>query len=1080
MNRFEAAMAWCGLRVRPGSAASSPWQQQENASATVNAVTISKQNSCLIRTLGLLAIFFVTSANQICLFLVFASTSVAALESERTIAQFAHTAWGPKQGAPSLVQALAQSADGYLWLGTPDGLYRFDGVIFERYEPQSGGPFRARNIRSLLALPNGDLWIGFMSGISLLRNGNATNYTVHQGVPDGRIRGFAQDREGTIWAATTEGLARLDGNQWKTVAKEWNFPGKTAYSVFLDRQGTLWVSTEDTLVFLPLGAGRFQPTGIPVDEVSRIAQASSGKLWMAETTRSVRPVPLFDQRQPPDGTEVQVGSVAILFASDGALWIASLGDGLRRSPAPELLTKKVKQFGTEVESFTSKDGLSDDVVYSILQDREGNVWVGTNKGLDRFHKTNLVPIALPFKPGPSAVLAAGDGGDVWVANPRVAHVHGGHAEVVPVSNLSKFAYSDPAGVNWWSDVSSIHRYVARKYTPIPLPQALIVVGAMHESLPGFTKPQWGTMVAAEDGSGALWMAAQAEGLFYRNGGTWKRPDAPPELAKLVPYAAFTDWMGRVWFGYGGGTIVIVDHEKVEQVFRAEDSVVGNVRTIGGRGRHTWVGGDLGLALFDRSRFRRVMSADGETFGSVLGIEESSDGTLWLAESRGVIEISSRDVQEVLANSSYRVKYRIFDTSDGLPGAIQDTGYVSKEIQGTDGRIWFLASDGIAWLNPANISTNPLPPTVLIRSVKTNGRQLDSLANPVLPPRTTDLQISYTALSLSVPERVRFRYRLEGVDRDWQDAGTRREALYTRLDPGQYHFQVIACNNDGVWNDKGAHLDFEIAPAWYQTNWFRTAYVGVFLALLWGLYQLRLRQLRRQFNVRLEARLNERTRIAQDLHDTFLQGIQGLLLRFHTATSQLRKDEPARRIFEETLEQSDQVMLEGRELVFDLRATLAEPNDLPTAFADFGERMRTGNSCEFKVVVNGAIRPLHPVVFEELFKIGKEALGNAFRHSGAHTIEAELNYERSELRVQIRDDGTGIDSAILRQGHRDGHFGLPGMRERAQKIGAHMDLWSRARAGTEIELRIAARIAYVSETNGSRLSQLRRLWHGTKH
>ena len=227
------------------------------------------------------------------------------------------------------------------------------------------------------------------------------------------------------------------------------------------------------------------------------------------------------------------------------------------------------------------------------------------------------------------------------------------------------------------------------------------------------------------------------------------------------------------------------------------------------------------------------------------------------------------------------------------------------------------------------------------------------------------------------------------------------------------------------------------------------------------------------------RLAERERIARDLHDTFFQGIQGLLLRFHTATSQLRRDEPARRILEETLKQWDQVMLEGRELVLDLRETVSQYNDLPTALADFGEGMQEGVSCDFKVAVNGTIRPLHPVVFEELFKIAKEALGNAFWHSEAHSIETELNYEGSELRIRIRDDGKGIDSTILRQGHRDGHFGLAGMKERAKKVGAHLDVWSRPGAGTEIELRIAGSIAYVSDATCSLLGRLRCLWPSTK-
>jgi ligand-binding sensor domain-containing protein len=244
---------------------------------------------------------------ELCLVLALASWCPAAFGSDRAIAQFAHTAWGPKDGAPSPVTALAQTPDGYLWLGNPAGLYRFDGVVFEHYQPQSGGPFPASTVTTLLALPNGDLWIGFSSGtISLLRNGNATNYSTRDGVPNGVVWSLAQDREGTIWAATEIGLARLEGGRWKEAGKDWSFPGKSARAVFLDLQGTLWVSTEDTLVFLPPGARQFQPTSIRVGQVMQFGQAASGKLWMAETTRSVRPIPLSDGRQPPDDTEVQL------------------------------------------------------------------------------------------------------------------------------------------------------------------------------------------------------------------------------------------------------------------------------------------------------------------------------------------------------------------------------------------------------------------------------------------------------------------------------------------------------------------------------------------------------------------------------------------------------------------------------------------------------------------------------------------------------------------------------------------------------------------------------------------------------
>ena len=769
---------------------------------------------------------------EVCLFLALACSCAAALDSDRTLGQFAHTAWGTKDGAPNVVRALAQSVDGYLWLGSPDGLYRFDGVVFERYQPQSGGPFPAQNVTSLLPLPNGDLWIGYMAGmVSLLRNGNAINYTSRDGVP-GPVWALAQDREGTIWVATNNGLARLEGSRWKEVGKDWNFPGKVARALFVDHQGTLWASTEDTLVFLPPGASRFEPTGIRVGEVLKIAQAPDGKLWMAETTRSVRPVPLFDKQQPPDETEIQVGSEGILFDNDGALWITSVGDGLRRSPDPELLRGRIKKFDTAVDLFAAKDGLSDDFIHTILRDREGNIWVGTNNGLDRFRKTNLTPVVLPFK-SQYAVLAAGDAGDVLVFDKGVmVRFHGGLAHLDhPAPSQPLSAYRDPSGAIWWFCVDGIYRYDGGNYTKISLPAS-------------FPKPYPG-IEATEDNSGTLWLSKEREGLFYRKKGVWQQLKIAPELAKLSPKTAFTDGTGRAWFGYQGGTIILAKDENIQRVFPPDDPLVGTVRAITGRGSYVWVGGEFGLAFFDGNRFRRIFPADDESFGNVMGATETSNGSLWLAESRGIIEIAATEIQKVLTDPSYHVKYRIFNSFDGLTGTFAGIPLNAKMIHATDGKLWFIASNGIVWVDPENISTNALPPPVSIRSVRANGRHEVSLTNLALPPRTTDVQIDYTALSLSVPEKVRFRYRLEGVDKGWQDAGTRREAFYTRLGPGKYHFRVIACNNDGVWNEEGAHLDFTIAPAWYQTIWFRGLYVLAFLALLWAGYQMRVHQLQEQ-------------------------------------------------------------------------------------------------------------------------------------------------------------------------------------------------------------------------------------------
>src|SRR5215469_3910429 len=354
---------------------------------------------------------------------LFLCTPLLALGPDRSIQQFIHASWTAKDGAPSIVEALAQTNDGFLWLGTPDGPYRFDGATFERFECPSWSAFPALDVRSLFVARNGDLWIGFrFGGVSVIRNRRITNYTAADGVPAAPVIGFAQDRQGTVWTATTAGVARLEGSQWKELGKEWNFPGKGAYGIFVDSYGILWVATENTIVFLPAGTREFKPTGVHVGQVSQITQAANGKLWMAETSRSVRPVPLDTELFPPDDTEVHIGSAAILFDGDGALWITSLGDGLRRAPAPAMLRRKVGEVGAAIESFTSRDGLSDDFVSAILQDHEGNIWVGTHKGLDRFRKTNVVPVALPF-PAVHTVLAAGDNGDIWAtSNNRLTRI----------------------------------------------------------------------------------------------------------------------------------------------------------------------------------------------------------------------------------------------------------------------------------------------------------------------------------------------------------------------------------------------------------------------------------------------------------------------------------------------------------------------------------------------------------------------------------------------------------------------------------------------------------------------------------
>lgn len=580
-----------------------------------------------------------------------------AVADDRTISQWQHTAWSAREGAPPGINCLSQSSDGYLWLGTSDGLFRFDGVRFERYEPERGSTFPAHDVRAILSLPNGELWIGFASGvISLLKEGIATNYTRREGVP-GWVNTLAQDRDGVLWAATRSGLARFEGNRWKVVGADWNYPAAYAYGLFLDRSGTIWVATHNTVLYLLLGANKFQSTGINADQVVQFAEAPNGKLWMAQTTRSVRPIPIGVQLPSLDNTEIQVGSAGILFDREGAFWITSLGDGLRRAPDAERLQGKVAEFGSAVQSFTARDGLTDDYAIPVIQDLEGNIWVGTSNGIDRFRKSNFVPIAASMAAS-SSILAAGNAGDVWACTPgtsKIVRTDGVHQYSIqtPIGHCIS-SYRGPDGVNWWVADNGVYRVQADRVSRYPFPGGLPV-------------PLDRDIVVAGDSSDVLWAAVERLGFFFMRNGAWYRYDTREDVAKLKPLTAFTDWTGRIWFGYSGGAVVTLDNQTVQSVSSESDSLVGSVKVIQGRDPHVWIGGERGLALYDGGRFQLVAPEGQASFMNISGIQETARGDLWLSERHGVLHIAGSEVKKFINDFSYRVKYETFDSLDGLPG-----------------------------------------------------------------------------------------------------------------------------------------------------------------------------------------------------------------------------------------------------------------------------------------------------------------------------------------------------------------------------------------------------------------------------
>jgi signal transduction histidine kinase/ligand-binding sensor domain-containing protein len=971
--------------------------------------------------------------------LLLLGSSSAGSAEQRRLSALHHTAFLAHEGAPSQVIALAQTTDGYIWIGSSLGLFRFDGFQFERYEPP-GVP--SHNIYALEEAPDGGLWISFRpSGLGYLKDGRIRFFTRPEELPSTEVYRFACGRDGRVWAATRFGLALFEGTRWKEIGPEWGIaklrPPQRVTNMLADREGTLWVTVDGWAYSLKQGARVFEPLG-RVGFVSAMTEAPDGHLWVSGEG-AVRPL--------AGGTGIPLDSRKaehILIDREGGLWVIAREEGIRR------FRLQGGSGADAAESFRERDGLSG-MPTALIEDREGNIWLGTNKGLDRFRPTQVMSIALP-EGYRELTLRAGENGEVWIAtgsdHPLLRMQGDEPFRVVQAGRKTSSVYRDPRGVVWWGGEGGLWRQRGDKFDYFSQPRDV-------------PPAEWFWEVFGGDGEAVL-VGVGDSGVFRFRDGVWSA-DRPAGLPDVAPDASFADAQGRTWLGYRDNRVALLDGDHLRWFSNQDGLGIGRIRVIRGRGSHLWFGGELGLALFQEGRFRTIRVAGRESFGTVAGIVEATDGSLWLNEMEGLIHITSDEVRKVVADPNHPAAVRVFDFLDGLPGAGQMNFNCSTAIEASDGKLWFATDNGLVRIDPAHDPRNAVKPPVTIRSVEAGGRSYDARSPVSLPSGTSSLRIDYTALSLSIPERVQFRYRLEGLDDDWRDAGTRRAAFYTKLPPGAYRFRVVASNNDGVWNETGAAVDLSIAPTFLQTRWFLWLCVASGGVLTWTLYRWRLRQVSRRMKLRFDERLAERTRIAQELHDTLLQGFVSASMSLHVAADQVAVDSPARPLLTRVLELMRIVIDEGRNAVRGLRTPQVE--SLEEALSRARLELNGPEAMDFRVVSEGEPRPLTGVVREEVYRIGREALANAFLHSGAARVEVEVEFTSSRLRVLIRDDGRGIEPSVLEKG-REGHWGLKVMRERADRVGAKLRVWSRSGLGTEVEVTVPGTIAFRSDLERS--------------
>lgn len=996
-----------------------------------------------------------------------------ALDPERRLTQYAHSAWriqdGSFGGAPA---PIVQTADGYIWIGTSAGLVRFDGVRFVPWTPGDGHQGLSSNsVWSLLAGRDGSLWIGTSTNLARLKNGRLFNYANGRG----RINAIVEDARGGVWITRSRvrddagPLCQVTGDDLRCYGKADGMPLPTAGPMMVDSRDTFWVGNANALVQWSGGASRTHMTrqlrpAAGLSGVTALSAAPDGSVWsgMSRTGPGLGLQRLqqdvWETIAAPDFDGSTLAVNALFMDRQKAMWIGTEGRGLFRFAAGR------------IDRFSRADGLSGDSVTAIHEDREGNVWVATSEGIDCFRDTRM--ISYSALEGLSAnqvssVLAARDG-TIWAGNPLALEAIRGHQvtsikqpQGLPGSSVTSLL-EDHAGRLWLGVDSEVAIYEQGRFRritrrdgtgPGPIiamtedrarnvwglaigtPRRLVRIAnfTVEEEIPVPTLPAAGSLTAdPEDG---IWLGLDTGSLARYRQGKLETFRFPGDTGPAAPDASAV----------------------VRQIIVMPDGTV-----IGARG-------DRLLALRNGTP-RTLAEKNGLPCAGIYTFTFDAQGAAWLYTQCGLVKIAAAELRKWWdRGDDTRIDTHVFDALDGVRPGI--SSFQPRVSRSADGRLWFANETVVQMIDPARQAGNTIAPPVHIEQIIADRKSYPTAPTVQLPPLISDLQIDYVGLSFVAPQKVRFRYRLEGRDQDWQEPGTRRQAFYTDLRPGTYRFRVIASNNDGLWNEQGASLEIVIPPAWYQTRAFLFLCVIGAIAGMWAIYQWRMRQVARALNARFDERLGERTRMARDLHDTLLQTVQGSKMVVDNAL--VRPDDAGmRQAMEQVSVWLGQASAEGRAAVNALRSSTLEKNDLAEALRRAIEDCGRQGACEASLSVTGAAREMHPMVRDEVYRIGYEAIRNACMHSGGSRLDVNLSYAR-DLVLRVADNGVGIDPVVA-SGGREGHYGLQGMRERAGRIGATLDIDSSASSGTAIKLLVPGRVVFHAQAAGlfNRLARLR--------
>jgi signal transduction histidine kinase/ligand-binding sensor domain-containing protein len=988
-----------------------------------------------------------------------------ALDPQKMMTQFQHRHWGAADGVDK-IRSITQTTDGYLWVVSGNRLLKFDGNQFTQWTPKAGKRAVPGYLEKIFAGRDGSLWVSYAVCLLRIRDGRSTNYGAAEGMSSGHVVSFCEDANGVLWAGGSEGICKFEKGHWHGNATELGLPIAPIRAITTDQDNGLWASVEDPkkpqdgrIAWRRPGTDRFVIGTNLSATTQSLAAGIDGKIWAAEPGRSVRAFTHDATGIQFAATEIAVGSSCVLVDRDGALWITTLGDGLRRIPYPKRLgPEKIGQLSQDIDHFTQKDGLSSDVLHCAFEDQEGNIWIGTSAGLDCFSENKITAYStregLPFDTD-LIVQAAPDGG-VWaVSNP--------HGLVKIMTTVQPATSQFSLQFTNLYPVLTANNIYANPSGELLLatPNGVLRAGTNNgdTNLPAAIKGFINVTAMTGDATGGLWVYDRKYHFVQFQNGKLVQRVQPPDLTDRGDYisAAHTDPSGNVWFGDNIGNITCREAGQFREYKKNTDGLFDQqIRQIWTDARgQLWIVSSDGIGRFQNGRFQFLTKAGGLPGEDFVAMLQTEDGAFWLGGMDGIFRIAPGELEKAFA-MPHPIPAEHFGFDDGLRGFVRQR-YSDRPGEGyplatksMDGRLWFSTSAGLAMIDPRHIPKNPLPPPVHIEQIITAGRTNQMFEHLEFPGRTRNYEIDYAALSFVNPGKVRYQYKLDGYDPDWVEAGPRRTAFYANLRPQKYRFQVRACNNDGVWNETGDAVEFSVIPAFYQTTWFSLLCTAILVFALFGLHRLRLAATTSRMNLQLAAQTKERKRIAQELHDTLLQGFTGIGLKLDALTSGLPESLAAtKEKYRQILEQSDQYLTEARRSVWQLRSASLEKNaDFTKTLAEASQDALDAADIELHFSITGTSRPLKPVIEDNLLRICLEAVTNAVKHARPARVELNLQFDKKSVRLRIHDDGCGFDPQGAAAA-KFGHFGLIGIQERVKSLAGQFSLNSRPGQGTEI-------------------------------